>query len=133
MKLFSFISAIFITLAPLSSLALEGSGAWTKINFKIKGSWSIAEVNDEHVLTLSDDFKTKGAPDLKLFLSTKDISAINNENATEATHFIAPLKSKKGGQTYTIPKSVDLSSYKSIVIHCEKYSKVWGGTNLTAP
>ena len=129
MKSIKLFLTLFILIAPLLAQA-EDSGTWTKINYSIKGSWTLTTDDNGHVLVLSDDFKTKGAPDLKLFLSPMKVADIDNSNSVEGSYFIAPLKSKKGGQRYIIPATIDLNAYKSIIIHCEKYTKVWGGTDL---
>lgn len=112
--------------AILFSSSSAFAGEWTKISFKIKGTWTIAD----RTLTLSDDFKTKGAPDLKLFLSPLAKEDITGNNATEGSVLIAPLKSRKGGQEYRLPDGIDLKNYQSLVLHCEKYSKVWGAADL---
>ena len=103
---------------------------WTKKSFKIKG---VAELKNEDGtihLILGDDFKTKNAPDLKFFLSPKPIADITGENILEGAVFIADLKKNKKAQSYTLPAGTDLSAFKSLVLHCEKYSKVWGGFDL---
>jgi len=43
---------------------------------------------------------------------------------------IAPLQSNKGAQTYVIPAGTDLSNYKSVIIHCEAYTKLWSAADL---
>ena len=44
--------------------------------------------------------------------------------------FIANLKSNKGSQKYLIPETISISDFNSIVVHCEKYSKVWAATDI---
>lgn len=75
-------------------------------------------------------FKTKSGPDLKIFFSAKSLSLLNGKNAATGNYRLVKLKSVKGDQSYTIPSSVDLSKYKTIFIHCEKYSKLWAGASL---
>lgn len=81
-----------LTLLPMTSFALDANGFWTKINYKIKGTWTLTETDGKTVLTLSEDFKTKSAPDLKLFPSPQPISAINNKNALNESLLISPLQ-----------------------------------------
>ena len=38
---------------------------------------------------------------------------------------IAKLKSNKGSQRYKLPAGTDPSDYKTVIIHCEQYSKLW--------
>ena len=106
------------------------SGVWTKKTSKSSGDWSIVKEGGKTFVKLSGDFKTRKAPDLKLFLSPQDASAANNKNATDGAVLIAPLSSNEGAQSYEIPAGVDLATYKSILIHCEAFSKLWSAANF---
>jgi len=101
------------------------TGSWTTKSNSIKGTWKI-EGNKLKLYSLS----TKSAPDLKVFLSPNSLSSLKNSNATSGAVQIAKLAAPKGNQTYTLPKGTDVSNYKTIIIHCEKYSKLWGGSSL---
>ena len=81
-------------------------------------------------IILDDDFATKKAPDLKIFLSRESLDVLTSKNALENAVFVAELKSNKGSQSYEINKDIDLSVYQTIIIHCEKYSVLWGGAPL---
>ena len=111
-----------------ASDAIEGS--WTNKQYSINGSWSIAQRGDEQVITFSDDFSTKGGPDLKVFLSPKTIEEVTGKTATEGSALVSVLENIKGSQEYVIPAGIDLSDYKSLLIHCEEYSVLWGGADL---
>ena len=100
-------------------------GAWTKKSNSISGSWSIEKDGDKYTLKLKG-FKTKSAPDLKLFLSKQSAGAITGKNATSGAVRLAKLKSPKGDQTYVLPSGINPSDYKTLVLHCEKFSKAWG-------
>lgn len=114
----------------LSVLASEPEGAlfWIKKSQSIKGSWSIEVKEDGEYLILSDDFKTRKGPDLKLLLSTLSSAEVNGKNASEGSLFISELESNKGGQSYKLPKGY--TDYSTLLIHCEKYSKLWGASDL---
>ena len=105
------------------------SGTWTKKERSIAGSWKITEDAGNLKLTFTD-LKTKKAPDLKIYFSTKTVDALSSKTATAGSFFFKKLTSHKGSQSYTLPKGFDLSKYKSVIIHCEKYTKLWGGANL---
>ena len=105
------------------------SGSWTKKTAKISGTWSIVDDGKTKTIHLKG-FSTKKAPDLKLFLSPQTAKAATNKNATTGSALIIKLKSHKGDQSYTLPASADPSKFKSILIHCEKYTKLWGAANL---
>ncbi len=97
-----------------------------------EGHWKIVKKGEQHFVILADNFKAKKAPDLKIFLSKLAFDKINGDNAASETssYFVAKLTQYKGGATYEIKGVPDLSQYKSIIIHCEEYSKLWGGSNL---
>ncbi|MEL6112824.1 MAG: DM13 domain-containing protein [Pseudomonadota bacterium] len=116
--------------ADAASTTTLASGVWTKKSFRVSGDWSIYEKDGQTFIELSDDFKTKNAPDLKIFLSPKSVDSVNGRNATEGSVLIAPLTSNKGGQVYLVPSSVDINDYASILIHCEAYSKLWSAASL---
>ena len=115
--------------AAAQDVLLEGN--WTKKNYAIQGSWRIVEENGIRAVVLDGDFATKRAPDLKIFLSPRSLEELGDGNATAGSLRIAQLKRHKGSQRYEISKDVDLGSYKTILIHCEKYSKLWGAADLT--
>ena len=105
-------------------------GTFTKMEYRIAGSWSLIEEEGEHFVVLDDEFSTKRGPDLKIFLSPLPLSETSGRNATQDSLRVAELKSHKGTQRYRVPAGTDLDAYKSILIHCEKYSKLWGGGTL---
>lgn|GEM_PF-2242712 len=54
---------------------------------------------------------------------------INKINALADATVLHLLKSNKGAQVYVLPEETDLKSYKSLIIHCEEYTKLLGGTS----
>lgn len=107
------------------------SGVWTKKKFKSRGTWTIETKDGVTTVSLDEAFKTKNAPDLKLFLSPLTMEELNSKNAVNESALISLLDSNKGAQSYVIPADVDLSKYKSLVIHCELYTKLWSAAELT--
>lgn len=122
--------AMIVALTSLSSQVLAGD--FSRQEYKFSGSWTIEKAGDDLVLKLSDDFKTRSGPDLKIFLSPTDIGSITGKTATKGSVLVSRLESNKGEQSYRIPAGTDLSQFKSIVVHCEKFSKLWGGDSLEA-
>ena len=106
------------------------SGRFEKSAFNIKGDWEIVKENGQTIFRVSDNFKTRNGPDLKLFLSPKTVNVASGATATQDAVRLGVLKSNKGGQDYIIPANIDLSQFGSILIHCEAFSKLWGGANL---
>jgi len=106
------------------------SGTWVNKDYKIKGEWSLHKRGDQYVIAFNEKFKTKNGPDLKVFLSPQTIDTANGGNATKDATLVAELKKNKGSQEYVLPENFDVSDFKSLLIHCEAYSVLWGGTNL---
>ena len=109
--------------------AFGQSGTWTKKANTVNGNWSIASKGGKKQLSLKG-FKTATAPDLKIFLSPHSVAGVTSKNALQGAILVAKLKSSKGDQTYSLPSGIDLSKYQSVIIHCEKYSKLWGAGKL---
>ncbi len=109
-----------------------GSGVWTKKTSSIEGSWKIVTRGDQHFVLLDDDFKTRSAPDLKIYLSRESLSELTGNNATNSAVLVAELERTKGSQEYPIPAGIDPSEYESLLIHCVKYAKLWGAATIPA-
>ena len=112
------------------AFAEDQGGTWTKKSQKIAGAWSIVETDDGRFLELDDSFKTRRAPDLKLFLSPLEAGRVNAKNATSGSVLIAKLKKSKGAQRYELPADLKLDDYQTLVLHCEAYTKLWGVSAL---
>lgn len=113
-------------------VAYEGSfradSRWTTF----EGNWSIVEENDRLMVVFADNFEAKKAPDLKIFLSKLTFEHISGKNAADPVQsvLIAPLNTYEGQMKFEIPTTIDPSEYQSIIVHCEKYAKLWGGSPL---
>lgn len=129
----SSITAINV-IAPVSVAHAEAPAEmahkFIKKNKSIKGSYTIQERDGAKFIVFSDDFKAKKGPDLKVFLSPQTIADVSGKTAINGSLNLGELATFKGGQEYKIPSDVDLSIYKSVLVHCEEYSVLWGGANL---
>ena len=129
MKKILFILTV-ITFINTTAFAQKGN-TWVKKYYSVTGNWSVEVENGNSYLLLHSDFKTSKGPDLKLFLIKKEASTLSKkEEVQKHGFFLGKLKSLKGEQKYLIPANISLSDFKSIVIHCEKYTKVWGAASL---
>ena len=122
--------SLLALIAMISFALAADSKPWKNQEFKVKGNWSIEQRADGNYIVLDEAFKTRGAPDLKLFVSKANYSDITGKNATRNASFVAKLKSNKGAQSYKIPSNINVSDYQSLIIHCEQYSKLWASTPL---
>jgi hypothetical protein len=121
---------LFISLSFNHVIGQKGD-TWNKKYYAVMGNWSVKTENGDNYLILHSNFKTSKGPDLKVFLSKQESGAIDKKEAIEKSGFLlGDLQSIKGEQKYLIPNSVKISDFKSIVIHCQKYTKVWGSAPL---
>ena len=119
--------ALFFT---TTSFAQKGN-TWVKKYYTVSGNWSVEAEGSKTYLVLHSDFKTSKGPDLKLFLTKKNASSIGKSEAIEKQGILlGKLKSLKGEQRYLIPNNITVSEFKSLVIHCQKYTKVWSATDI---
>lgn len=106
------------------------SHAFTKKRYSIRGGWTVDTIDGKTVIRFDEDFKTKGGPDLKVYLSKSPIGQITSKTAADNAVKLSVLRSNRGAQNYTIPDDINLSDYKSVIIHCEAYSVLWGGFDI---
>ena len=109
---------------------IVASGVWEKASFVSKGEWRIVQRGEEFFVVLDNAFSTRGAPDLKLFLSPQSEDTLTGKNATQGAILIAPLASNRGAQEYKIPSGTNLADFETLIIHCEQYSKLWSTAAL---
>jgi len=121
---------LLLTTTLASAAEVAASGVWTTKNYEIAGGWRIVIDGDGRFVELDEDFNTKKAPDLKLFLSPLPLADLTDRNATNSAVLIAPLESHHGEARYPIEPGVDLSVFQTVFIHCQRYSKLWGGAAL---
>ena len=100
---------------------------WRKDANAIRGTYQIIEHKDgTRVLRLGRDFQTKPGPDLKVVLSPLPANKITLKNVLSDGLVLSELGAEKGVHEIAIPTGTDLKRYRSIAIHCEKYTKLWG-------
>jgi hypothetical protein len=104
--------------------------AFQKKSVSLKGDVRVERRGERTVLVFSEDFRTKNGPDLKVFLSPRSVSDATGSNAVSGSIRLGELASNKGAQEYVLPEGVSLSDYASVLVHCEAYSKLWGGADL---
>ena len=126
-----FRSALWLLLIPAAFAQVHEHGPFLKKKEKIKGSYTLVEENGRWILRFSEDFATKNGPDLQIVFSPKPFDAVNGKNAlADGAVSIGLLTSNKGAQEYVLPEDLDLTHMKCILIHCVKYTRLWGGAPL---
>ncbi len=131
----SFVAAVLVMMSFAHSTAMAAdetlkSGGWTGLGYDINGGWSIVSRDDKRFIVFNEKFDTRSGPDLKVYLSSKSVNSVKGRTVVKSSIEISPLKSSSGAQEYEIPADVKLEDYKSLLIHCEAYSHLWGGSNL---
>ncbi len=114
-------------------LPLEGSltgafSSWGKSS--LQGDWQIVTVEGKSYIELNDNFRAKDGPDVKIFLSPLAASEVNGKNATDGSVFVTLIDSFEGKNRIEIPAGTNINEYKTLVFHCEGYSKLWGTSPL---
>lgn len=120
------LTLLFFTVLSINSQANE----WVEKKYGIKGSWEVVKRDGKTFIAFDEKFKTKNGPDLKIFLSDLSMDQVNGKNVISSSVLLSPLQSPKGAQEYEIPASVNIDDFASVLIHCEKYSVLWGGGSL---
>ena len=90
-------------------------GTWSKKTQSTSGTWKIVEDGGKLKLVVSSEFKTRKAPDLKIFLSPLKADQADNENATTKSLFVGRLPTVKGGFEIELPAGTDLEEYESVL------------------
>ncbi|MEM7109312.1 MAG: DM13 domain-containing protein [Bacteroidota bacterium] len=129
MKYLCIIFVIIIS-STLGLAQVTHSGSWIEKSYEVEGKWEIIKKGEQYILTFDEDFDTKKAPDLKIFLSKLPSNTITSKNAATGTTLISELKIYEGKQEFLIPKSVLISEYKTLLIHCEEYGVLWSVADL---
>ncbi len=113
------------------------SGEWASASFftTLKGDWKIVRNEDGTFVEFARNFKTSKAPDLKILLSSLPADQITPDNAVDKSHarFVSLLTSYSGAASYKLPAGVTLGGVKSLIIHCEQYTKLWGAVPVNLP
>lgn len=79
---------------------------------------------------LAKNFKAKAGPDLKIFRSPNEFAAVNGKSAVAGSATLGKLKSSRGEQEYVLPPETELNQYRSVLVHCDQYPVLWGGSPL---
>ena len=96
----------------------------------LAGNWSIVKHGEDYYIQLDENFAAKKGPDVKVFLSPIESASVTGENATEGSLFIKLIDKFEGPLRLKIPAGTDISKFRSLVFHCEEYSKLWGTSPL---
>lgn len=128
-----FATVLFAALFSIQAIAQDQvikEGRWISKGYRISGGFSIVQTDRGTKIVLDQRFSTTNGPDLKIFLSRDAHGRVHDRNADNGKR-IAVLESNRGYQEYWIPPNVNISQYKTLIIHCERFSKLWGVADIT--
>ena len=102
---------------------------------KTTGTYRIERTMDSLRLVLAGDFATDEGPDLHVVLSPVGMSTVSGKNAMadDAALTVGPLKARSGTQEFTLPDDTNLRSFDSVLIHCIRFSHLYGAAPLQYP
>ena len=128
-----------LCLSPAPAQQIVAQGTWENIDYDVGGRWQIVLRDGRYYVELDDEFDTKNGPDLHIVLSKQRLDRITDENATAQALIVGPLqtnddslffKRMRGAQTIPVPAGTNLSSYRTILIHCVEHAHLWAGAPL---
>lgn len=96
----------------------------------LQGDWKIVSDGESHYIELSENFKAKNGPDVKIFLSPTPANQVTGKNAVNGSVLVHQISEFDGSARIAIPAGTDISQFQSLIFHCEAYSKLWGSSAL---
>ncbi len=129
------VSAVVVVLSMATAIGVDAQtvaqGHFIERESKGEGVVFLVINEEGRWLEFNDDFKTGRAPDLRVYLSPVAASELTAETIEGGMSvFLAELDSRKGSQRYKIPENIDLTLFRSVAVHCLKYSKLYTAADL---
>jgi hypothetical protein len=123
------VSAFVVPAPALADTAKTGT--WQAATYSgTRGGWRIVQDEGGRYFELTESFEVKSAPDLKIFLSPRAPAELGDKNATVGSVRVAKLTSHKGRARFALPAELDLAKFRSVALHCEKYSVLFAKSAL---
>lgn len=114
----------------VSATTTNTTGEFERRSKRLQGDWEIVRRGEKTFIVFSDDFRAARGPDLKIFLSPTAYDDVTGDTAVRGSINIGELQATRGGQEYEIPASVNLADFQSVLVHCEEFAVLWGGSDL---
>jgi len=116
-----------VMLVSETTLIAEGEFRGADSFHKGSGSVKLLQNGNQSIVRL-EDFSVTNGPDLYIVLAT---NSNPDSSETLGEHvLLEKLKGNTGDQNYSIPDSVDLSQYGSVVIYCKAFGVVFAVASL---
>jgi hypothetical protein len=106
------------------------SGRFRSLEHETTGTAKVVRLGERSFVRL-EDFATSSGPDVIVMLSETPATE-DDWYAYDDQGFIAlgPLKGNIGNQNYAVPRGVDLSGFRSIVVWCRRFTVGFGAAPL---
>ncbi len=105
------------------------AGSFVSVAHQGTGDAKIIDLgNDDGTILRLQDLDVDNGPDLRVLLS-KNADVERSEDLGEYIE-VAKLKGNKGTQNYVLPREIDPSEYKSVVIYCKPFHVVFNTATL---
>jgi electron transfer DM13 len=102
------------------------AGSFVSIAHQGRGKAAVVELpGGERKLTLTD-FETDSGPDLRVYVATGDPATGDLGDFED----LGELKGNIGNQQYTLPRSVNLARYSTVVVWCRAFSVAFTSAGL---
>jgi hypothetical protein len=121
------LEAATIEAARLGTPVAVTSGEFSSLDHPTSGTALLVVQPDGSRLVRFEGLRTDNGPDLRVVLSTADIGAGDYSSLIE----LGRLKGNIGDQNYDVPADVDLSTVRSVVVWCERFTSAFGEAPLT--
>lgn len=115
-----------------SAADIIASGSFTdKGGQETSGAYRIEDTGAGLRLVLSEAFRTDWGPDLHVVLTPTGTPEADNDNVmVTGAHVVDELQSRSGAQTYELEADLDLSPFRSVIIHCIRFTHLYGAAPL---
>lgn len=111
--------------SPVAQGRSIASGEFRSLEHGTSGRATIVELPDGSHILRFEELNTLNGPDLHVYLS--QVAASDDARAYgEGFVDLGKLKGNKGNQNYDVPADIDLSTYRSVVIWCKRFTVGFG-------
>lgn len=116
--------------APATPSVLS-TGRFRSLEHETTGVATILTAPDGKRVVRLEDLRTSNGPDLVVMLSATPATEDGWRAYDDGLHVtLGKLKGNIGDQNYSVPPSVDLSRYRSVVIWCRRFTVGFGAAPL---
>jgi hypothetical protein len=105
------------------------AGEFASLDHPTSGrAYLVVQPDGSRILRI-EDLDTDNGPDLRVVLSTAEVGSGSYDDLVE----LGRLKGNIGNQNYEIPADLDLTTVRSVVIWCERFSSAFGEAPALLP